>query len=289
MSTAAVARAGKSWNDVPWQLWVSQLAAILRIEIKKTLWMRRSIWIYLLAFAPAAMFGIHALTSPMGRNCSIEEDTRVLAYTFQIFYLRVGIFFGCMGLFTWLFRGEIVEKSLHYYFLSPMRRELLVAGKFLAGFITASLVFASSVLLCFVFAYGHFGPAGRAFVFNGPGFGQLTAYLSVTILACLGFGAIFLALSLIFKNPIIPGVVVLLWESFHAVAPSLLQKFSVTFYLKQLSPVTIPPDGLMALFTVVAEPVSPWLAVPGLLALSVATLMFAGYRIRRTEISYLAD
>jgi ABC-type transport system involved in multi-copper enzyme maturation permease subunit len=289
MSNAAVARVRKPLAEMPWQLWATQLAAILRIEIKKTLWMRRSIWIYLLAFAPAVMFGIHALTSPMGRNCSIQEDTRVLAHTFQIFYLRVGIFFGCMGLFTWLFRGEIVEKSLHYYFLSPMRRELLVAGKFLAGFITASLVFASSVLLCFIFAYGHFGPAGRTFVFNGPGLGHLTSYLFVTVLACLGFGAIFLALSLIFKNPIIPGVVVLLWESFHAVAPSLLQKFSVTFYLKQLSPVTIPPDGLMALFTVVAEPVSAWLAVPGLLALSVATLLFAGYRIRRTEISYLAD
>jgi hypothetical protein len=87
----------------------------------------------------------------------------------------------------------------------------------------------------------------------------------------------------------LPGIVVLLWESFHAVAPSLLQKFSVTFYLKQLSPVTIPPEGLMALFTVIAEPVSPWLAIPGLLVLSAAILAFAGYRIRRTEISYLAD
>src|ERR1051325_12173202 len=100
MSSAAVAPVKKSWSAMPGQLWASQLAAILRIEIKKTLWMRRSIWIYLLAFAPTLMFGIHALTSPMGRNCSIEEDTRVLAYTFQIFYLRVGIFFGCMGLFT---------------------------------------------------------------------------------------------------------------------------------------------------------------------------------------------
>src|SRR6476646_10008148 len=169
MSSAAVARAVKSWKEAPWQLWFSQLGAVLRIELKKSMWMRRSIWIYLLAFAPTVMFGVHALTSPLGRNCSIEEDTRVLAYTFQIFDLRVGIFFGCMGLFTWLFRGEIVEKSLHYYFLSPMRRELLVAGKFLAGFITASLVFASSVLLCFIFAYGHFGANGRAFVFNGPG------------------------------------------------------------------------------------------------------------------------
>ena len=288
MSSAAVARARKSFSDAPWQLWVSQLAAVLRIEIKKTLWMRRSIWIYLLAFAPAAMFGVNTLTGISG-SLSVSDATGILAYTFQIFYLRVGIFFACMGLFTWLFRGEIVEKSLHYYFLAPMRRELLVIGKFLAGFITASLVFGASVLLSFIFAYGAAGAAGSAFVFHGHGLGHLMSYLLVTVLACLGFGSIFLALSLIFKNPILPGAAVLIWESFHAVAPALLQKFSVSFYLKQLCPVTIPPDGLMALFTVVAEPVSPWLAVPGLLALSIAIVVFAAMRIRRTEISYLAD
>jgi hypothetical protein len=170
-----------------------------------------------------------------------------------------------------------------------MRRELLMVGKFLAGFITASVIFGASVLLCFTFAYGHFGPAGRAYIFNGPGLGQLTSYLLVTVLACVGFGSIFLALSLIFKNPILPGVVVLLWESFHSVAPSLLQKFSVSFYLKQLLPVSVPPDGMMALFTVIAEPVAPWLAVLGLICLSVAILIFACFRIRKVEISYLAD
>ena len=225
----------------------------------------------------------------MGRNCSLAEDTRIFAYLFQMFYLRVGIFFGCMGLFTWLFRGEIVEKSLHYYFLAPVRRQLLVAAKFVAGLITTSLVFCTSVILCFSFCYGHFGAPGRAYVFNGPGLGYLMSYLLVTVLACLGFGSIFMALSLVFKNPILPGIVILLWETFHAVAPSLLQKFSVSFYLKQLCPVTVPPDGVMALFTVMTEPVSPWLAIPGLLVLSAAILVFAGYRIRRTEISYLAD
>lgn len=289
MSSVAVARPRKSFADAPWQLWASQFAAILRIEIKKTLWMRRSIWIYLLAFVPAVMFGLHALFNPTADAAGISGDTSVYAYVFQVFYLRVGIFFGCMGLFTWLFRGEIVEKSLHYYFLSPVRRQVLVAAKFVAGLITSSLVFSASVIVCFAFCYGHFGAPGRAYVFNGPGLGYLMSYLLVTVLACLGFGSLFLALSLVFKNPILPGIVVLLWETFHAVAPSLLQKLSVSFYLKQLVPVTIPPEGLMALFTVVAEPVSPWLAVPGLIILSALILVFAGARIRRTEISYLAD
>ena len=39
-----------------------------------------------------------------------------------------------------------------------------------------------------------------------------------------------------------------IWIYLLALAPSLLQKLSVSFYLKQLCPVTISPDGLMALF-----------------------------------------
>lgn len=275
----------KSFRDVPWSLWASQLVAVVRIELKKSLWMRRSIWIYFLALAPVAIIAVHAL---LDHAAILEEDTRVFAYIFQ-FYLHGAIFFACMGLFTWLFRGEVVEKSLHYYFLAPMRREVLIVGKFLAGLLASIVIFGGSVLLAFIFMYGHFGPAGRAFVFDGPGFGQLLAYLGVTTLACVGYGSVFLALSLVFRNPILPGIVVFLWETLHAVLPSLLQKLSVMFYLKQLSPVAIPPEGMMALFTVVAEPVPAWIAVPGLLALCSAILVFACFKIKQVEISYLAD
>lgn len=276
----------KSFTEAPWQLRASQMMTIVRIELRKSLWMRRSIWIYLTALAPVGIIGLHVL---LDHSTALQEDTAVWAGIFQFYYLRLGIFFGCMGLFTWLYRGEIVEKSLHYYFLAPMRRELLVAGKFVAGVIASVFIFGLSVLLSFTLIYAHYGPAGRAFVFDGPGFGHLLAYLGVTLLACVGYGSLFLALSLVFKNPILPGIFVLLWETFHAVLPSLLQKFSVMFYLKQLCPVSIPTEGLMALFTVVAEPVPAWIAVPGLLCLCAAILVFACLRIRRTEISYLAD
>ena len=44
-----------------------------------------------------------------------------------------------MGIFSNLFRGEMLEKTLHYYFLTPMRREMLVAGKYLAGLIVGTI------------------------------------------------------------------------------------------------------------------------------------------------------
>src|SRR5215475_4938656 len=166
-----------SRNSLPWSLWASQLLAVMRIELKKSLWMRRSIWIYFLALAPVTIIAVHAL---LDHAAVLEEDTRVFAYIFQ-FYLHGAIFFACMGLFTWLFRGEVVEKSLHYYFLSPVRRELLVLGKFLAGVSTAVFFFGLSILASFTLMYAHFGAAGYAFVFDGPGLGHLAVYLGVTL------------------------------------------------------------------------------------------------------------
>ena len=67
---------------------------------------------------------------------------------------------------------------------------------------TAITLFGAGVLLSYTFMYGHFGPAGQNYTFDGPGLSQLTAYLTIVVLACLGYGSVFLALSLVFKNPI---------------------------------------------------------------------------------------
>src|SRR5258708_3678898 len=228
-------------RDAPWHLWTSQLAGVLSIELRKNLLRRRSIWLYIVAFFPMLMILAHVLYR-VGHLCDIDGDTLMMATIFQGFYLRLGLFFGCMGLFTWLFRGEIVEKSLHYYFLSPIRREVLVAGKFLAGLATSAVFFRFSVLLSFLIMYRHFGAEGLAFMFSRLGAGHLLGYLATTVLACVGYGALFLALSLVAKNPVLPGIAVLLWETFHAVFPAMLQRLSITFYLKQLCPVDVPPD-----------------------------------------------
>ncbi|HUQ49764.1 MAG TPA: hypothetical protein VM056_03535 [Terriglobales bacterium] len=272
-----------------WMRWKNQLQMIVVTEVKRNIFTRRGLWIYLLALAPAVIVAMHALDSPMGRRCSLGEDTRILAGIIQLYYVRLGIFFGCLGIFTWLFRGEIVQKSLHYYFLAPVRREVLLVGKFLAGVTTAIFLFGAGVLLSFVFMYGHFGPAGQNFFFDGPGLAHLRAYLLLTVMACFGYGAIFLALSLVFKNPIIPGAIVFLWESISGVLPAALQQLSITFYLKSMAPVAVGSEGILALFTVVADPVSVWFAVPGLFLLVIAMLIFACWRVRRLEISYSTD
>jgi ABC-type transport system involved in multi-copper enzyme maturation permease subunit len=286
----SVARAQGTFKEQPWRLFASQISILVRNEVRRNLFTRRRIWVYLLALIPVLflvadnIFGSHSFDS-----AQLEWDTEVLAKTIQLYYLRLAIFFACMGIFTWLFRGEMVERTLHYQFLVPVRKEVLVVGKFLAAAIISIALFETAVLAFFYLTYSRLGSMGRSYVFDGPGFSQLGSYLLVTALACVGYGAMFLALSLLFKNPVIPGAMLMGWEAISPIFPAWAQRLSVMFYLKHLCPVKLPVDGPMAIFTVVAEPVSPFIAIFGLLALTVAILVVSCFLIHRLEVTYTAE
>jgi ABC-type transport system involved in multi-copper enzyme maturation permease subunit len=272
----------------PWSLWWIQFRRFARIEIRRNLFTRRAWWIYFLAFVPVVIMLIHLLVDSL-RGMDMNEDTQVLAGIVQLYYVRLGIFFGCLGIFARLIRGEMIERSLHYYLLSPVRREVILLAKFFAGAVSAVVLFGGAVHADFVLMYMGYGPAGRDFMMHGPGVGQIEAYLLITVLACLGYGSIFLLLSLIFRNPM-PGALLLWgWEAINPVMPSLLQKFSVASYLRHLMPVSVPAEGIFALLTVETEPVSAWVAVLGLLALIIVVLVYSCYRMRRLEIRYTTD
>ncbi len=292
MSAQSLVALGQKWSkEQPWRLYGSQVSVLVRNEVRRNLLTRRRIWIYLLAFLPVLMILAHVI---FDRNegagpAQLENDTQVLAGIVQLYYLRLGIFFACMAIFTWLFRGEMVERTLHYQFLVPVRREVLAVGKFFAGAIIAIALFEMAVLACFYLMYSRFGSAGKSYVFDGPGVGQLRSYLLVTALACLGYGAVFLAFSLLFKNPIIPGVVIMGWEAVASIFPAWAQRLSVTFYLKHLCPVSLPIRGPLAIFTIVTGPISPFMAVLGLLFLTIAILALSCFLIHRMEITYTAE
>jgi ABC-2 family transporter protein len=285
----SVARAQNTLKEQPWRLFASQISVLVRNEVRRNLFTRRRIWVYLLALIPVVIIFIHYFLDKRASPSQLEEDTFVLAGIVQLYYLRLGIFFACMGIFTWLFRGEMVERTLHYQFLVPVRKEVLVVGKFLAGAVISVALFETAVLACFYLTYSRLGSTGRSYVFDGPGLSQLGSYLLVTALACVGYGAMFLALSLLFKNPIIPGAILMGWEAVAPIFPSWAQRVSVTFYLKHLCPVKLPVDGPMAIFTIVAEPVSSFIAILGLLSLTVAILVISCFLIHRLEVTYTAE
>ena len=267
--------------DAGISLWLRQIGAILRLELKKNFFGKRSLLVYLLALMPIGLLVLVELVNPLGR------DTAQLPNIFSIFYnsmiLRTVVFFGCAWIFMNLFRGEIVDRSLHYYFLSSVRREVLVAGKYLSGMLTSIVLFTTVTVVCMLLVFfSHYYTTSTRYFFDGPGMGHLFWYVTITVLACVGYGAFFLVVGLFFRNPIIPALVLYGWEWINFLLPPLLKKISVIHYLNSLVPVPISEGP----FAVVAEPTPAWISIPGLVIVTTVVLIAAGTRIRRMEIRY---
>lgn len=274
-------------------LWLTQVAAIVRLEIGKTFFSRRGLWVYLLAFMPMVIFGGHSIVwLKRGLPCDFGHDTNVFASIFQVLDMRLTLFFGCLGIFMNLFRGEMLDRSLHFYFLSPVRREVLLVGKYLAGLLAAVTIFTTSTVVQWGLMYAHFPKSVmESYLRDGNGWRHLTAYAGVTVLGCIGYGSVFLLAGALMKNPIVPAAAVLVWESINSFAPAVLQKFSVIYYLKSLCPIEAPPDvgPVFSMLLVNADPVAPAVAVPGMLLFTMLVLVVAAMRVRKMEIHYGTD
>lgn len=221
---------------------------------------------------------------------NFEEDRQIFAGVFQFFYLRLAIFFGCLGIFMNLFRGEILDKTLHFWFLAPARREVLLAGKYGAGLIASIVIFAGGALLCFAIMVWSHAPFEVQAFWQDAGMQHAFWYATAAAFGCIGYGSIFLAAGLLLRNPIIPAAILLAWESINSFLPELLQKASVLYYLQSLCPVPAPLDkdtpALLQLLLAPAEPASHAGAILGLLAVTAIVLWLARRAILRMQISY---
>jgi ABC-type transport system involved in multi-copper enzyme maturation permease subunit len=269
------------------RLWFRQIVAVARMEVVKNLFTLRALPVYLLVAAPLfvilLILTVHGFYPDEIRELKTATGTAMMFAQLYQFILRFVIYGGCVWIFMNLFRGEILDRSLHYYFLAPIRRDVLAVGKFVSGWAAATILFVGTTAVSMLMLYSALGfTDGVMHLLAGPGLGQFLSYASVSMLACVGYGAVFLVVGLFFRNPIIPAMLIWVWELANPYLPVLLKKVSVIFYLRSMLPVTI--DG--GPFAVVAEPVSTWLAVPGLLIFAGLTLVAAGLRIRKLEVAY---
>src|SRR6266513_4031806 len=168
-STVDIKPANVGKQLLPWSLWGRQVRAIFRLEIQKNFFGRRSILLYLLALLPIFPLSILALFTPPSREWQdFTQYHMIYAVLYGGLILRTVVFFGCAWIFMNLFRGELVDRSLHYYFLSAMRREVLVVGKYLSGLVTAIILFVgttvASMMLLF---FPHFTSESVRFFLDG--------------------------------------------------------------------------------------------------------------------------
>jgi hypothetical protein len=364
------------------RLWGMQIRAVIRLEIKKTFFSKRGLWIYLVALLPVLLFTALAIATAHERNARSklaqrsekplsEQDLRAVktgmtsdqviarlgkppstshwveprwsesgpsvkvahenyhysdgendlyvrvtngkvelvevregmnrvassilfAGIFQFFFIRLVVFFGCLGIFMNLFRGEILDRSLHFYFLAPLRREILMIGKFLAGLLATWAIFLTSQGLQTVAFLWHFTPGARdLYLYHDHGLEHAAMYMAITVLGCVGYGAFFLAAGMFFRNPILPTALILIWEWINPFLPSVLKQFSVIYYLKALCPLEIPaPPGtspLLSLLVSNPEPIALPIALLGLAVVVLVILYGSSIRVRRMEVNYTTE
>src|SRR5688572_20293492 len=270
------------------QVWRRQVRAMLRLELRKTFLRWRVLPLVAVAFLPALLLFMRAVAVQLftGNTVPAAEMATQFGTLFQLFFLRLVVFFVCFTVFTYLVRGEIAERSLHFYLMAPLRRDVFLIGKFIAGVIAAGTIVLVSLAfqLPLAFASG-VAEGGAAYLFEGPGAGHAAWYALVTVLAVAGYGAVFLALALWVKNPMMPAAAILGWEWLNSFLPAVLKKVSVIHYLQSLCPVPIDAGP----FALPAEPTPAPLAIGGLLLLVAALLYAAIYRARRLEVLYSGE
>lgn len=293
MSAASSEASGVAAGAAPgidWGLVRRQVTGILRLELRRNLLSRRGFALYFLAFAPVALFLVWAI-SPATRHFDgpAEAIAQVFAPIF-VGYVRTVIFLAALITFMSLFRSEILERSLHYYYLTPVRRWVLVVGKYCSALISTWVVFAVSTSALFLLTCIPWGVGETSrYLLQGPGLGHMTTYVGISVMGCLGYGAVFLLVGLFFRNAIIPAALIWGWELANFVLPPLLQKMSVIHYLRALYPFPPLPQGLEGAIAVTTDPTPLWISIPGLLLFTVLVLTFAGWRAGRMEINYGGD
>jgi NedA-like, galactose-binding domain len=224
------------------------------------------------------------------RVLDFEEDRAIFAGIFQYFYLRVAIFFGCLGIFMYLFRGEMSSRTLHFWFLAPAKREVLLTGKYAAGLMASAAIFGGGALLMLgAMLWPHDAVEIQAY-WDAGGMRHMFWYAAAAALGCVGYGSVFLAVGLYVRNPIIPAALLLAWEGVNGILPHAMQKMSILYYLQSLCPVPAPMDNdaptLIRLLAAPAAPASRPGAILGLLLLTAFVLWIASRAVRRMQVAY---
>jgi len=264
-----------------------QAAAAFTIEVGQQLRGLGALGLAILALLPSLPWVIAwAVRTAVGGGPALADTTGVFAGLFQGFVLPLALFFACVVVFTGIVRRDVRQRTLHHYLLCPLRREVLLGGRFAAGVAVAFAFLGAGTVLAYALAYlqllGSERFAVEQFFSAGPGIAHLAAYLAVALLGCIGYGAVFTALGLYVRNPIVPVIAVAGWEALTPWLPPGLKAITIYHYLRALCPVPIDEGP----FALLGEPPSPWLGVLGLLAMAAALLALAGWKLRRLEIDY---
>ena len=146
-----VAQEAEARPRLDWALLARQVGGLVRLELRRLLLTRRAVILGLASAVPVAIVLLVG-SIPIGGQTVLERFGNRIVYEtiFETVFLGAILFFGCLYVFFNLFRGEILERSLHYLLLTPLRRELVVAAKYAAAVAAVTALFMARTVFSYM-------------------------------------------------------------------------------------------------------------------------------------------
>jgi len=225
---------------------VYPLTALVSINTRHMLFKSKMILPFLVAMVPVFFLAIAravAFVYP-----TLEEEIsggyEIYSVLCASFYLQFLV--PILALFKGLsvFAEEMNEGTLMYLFLRPVPRTVLVTGKFLAFWLSTSILMLLSLGGTF-FLLGSVPDLTMFF----EDFGSFIKDLWVLCLGLGVYGVVLMAIGLLLKKSLGVSILVLAWDIVATYIPGSSYLFTIKYYLQSIFPHQRTETGLLALLT----------------------------------------
>ncbi len=190
----------------------------------------------------------------------------------RMLYLHFIVFFVANFLGFAVMRQEADERTLHYLFLQPVPRWILIVGKTAAYLALASVFCSVSLWLTYlIMSLSAAGVAGTVSDLFGEGrFVVLCKECLVMALGLLAYGSIAMLMGSLVKSGLY-ALILLAWESGLPYLPSSLKAWTVMHYLHSLLPERLTEQR--KILELLGEPASVGVSI---LVVGFVSLVFIG-------------
>ncbi|MBN2134255.1 MAG: ABC transporter permease [Acidobacteria bacterium] len=256
----------------------SQMRILYSLTMRNIVKTKRTLFLSLIALAPAIITVIFILQ----RLTNTDSGTgfnfyTILMSTFQIrgVLLILTVFYG-----STVFTDEIDRKTLVYLQGRPISGWAMIVGKYLPAVVVSSSLIIISTIICYVplmWIDGKDAIFGNATI--------LLRDLGAMIIGAFAYIALMLLLSLLFKKPVIWGLVFTLgWENTVVNIPGPIHKVTILHWIESIYPHVNVTNEFLAALHPSSSPISTSIQV--LVVLTLIFLAVSIYMYKTKEFSF---
>lgn len=232
---------------------------------------RRGVATLVLSWVPLLLTGALAVARVSSFDILLFQQLMVPVF------LQIVLVFVTLVSAMALVREEIDDQTLPFLLTRPVPKPAIVVSKY-AGYLVAALVL---LLPPVVVAYA------VTQLYAGVGLGVdadvLEGFLAATALGAMAYGALFYALSVALRKPLMVGLLIgFVWESIAGNLPGSIPQLSLLYYLKSVLRGTIAVGPLSGFSNEVSAPLAAGVLVAFSLAmLAFSVVLFQGMEFRQ--------